>query len=577
MKTFSGKKSGPLQRPLRLLFITSIFVSTISGCPRNAHDLARIEETLILPPGQGARNHIQTMAHHESCVQTALLRLHYLVDLFDFARFMPHEPSRTVLLETLNIPSRSDDSVERTAAVTKIVLQTLHQYAARLLNHSKKSGINSDIVEELSFLKKMLDLDREFPRTANERLEHVNFLKTHGDGPGRFRANALLRLYGWCAQSLWAMMIAPEGKRQKAANFCLYTLTEHDPRAYVSENVHLLPAPDPLALHAMNRITLDKIAAESENRLASSLVPVLKKRWKQEHEMLAKTTSLWTSALKSKKDLVVVEHCSPRFESPLVLVEEERIRAGDRVVTRPSDRNLRPLLTWLYGRSERKHMSLRVSPSIPWYRVWAVLQASVRSGFESIGFQVLAPIPKKKAHTAPQLCETILTESATGLRMSELPLSMLAIAPWPTEKEKSFVPAVQWREDCTSRWITLEISPRRLRVSARGGACSPTINIDRIEETGERYEKQSGLSAAIAELQDLLLDVKRTFPDECGLLVTVTGTTPFHLLARVLSAARKTPDGRPLFESQALRINPGPCNEDIPFPDGIDFQPSPPD
>lgn len=568
-----------LKKPssLPVFFLGPVFLGFVSGCPRRTPNLAQIERNLMFPPGESTLKQIKTMAEHEAGVQASLLRLHYLLDLFDYARFMDHELSRTVLLENLKIFFQPPENGEKTTLITGMVLDELKQATVALLNRVRSSGTNQNLVKDLSDLETLLGWDRDFSKTEDQRLEHVNFLKRLGAVPGPLRVNALLRLYGWCAQSLRAMIIAPEGKRQKAANFCLYVVSEHDPRSYVSEQACRLPAPNPLQLHLMNKLTLEQIAAETGEPLAEALVPVLKKRWKHEYVVLKKKTSLWTRSLDSKTDLVTVNFASPRYESPLVLVEEEKIQAADRVVTRPTDRNLRPLLTWLYSRSERKHLALRVSPSIPWHRIWAVLQAAVRSGFESAGFQVLTPLKNEELQKTPPFSETMLTERASGLRLAEIPLSMLVIAPWPVTEKKTYIPPVEWTDACTSRWVTLEISPRQLRISARGGACSPPIELKRDQSKDYKAEEnETGISASIIKLQKMLLEVKKTFPDECGLMVTVSGTTPFHLLARVLSAARKTPEGKTLFELQALRISPGSCNEEVPFPDGIGVQPSKP-
>lgn len=568
------------------LFCSSVFASR---CSSRTKGISEVRRFFVIPPQKRSGDYLKKFprCEKERCFLVAWAKLHYLLDLFDFARLKPDSNARKLLLDTLEawggdpivVPreetSKKANRKREIDGTTAKVLSRLEKLVSQSLKRIKKNrGIkNQRLVYRLHDLRKILRWDRNFFKTPDERLEQAAFLKKLARSFSPLRVNALLRLYGWCEQSLYNAMIAPEGSRQRSVNFCLYTLGEHDPRAYVTQRAHRLPAPDPLVLHSMNLRFLDKIEMETDNRLARELVPVLKKRRDIFAGVLAEKTRLWSRPLKkgagAQKPLFTVDDASPRIEAPLVVVTDEEIRAGHKVLTEPSKKLLRPLMTWLYNHGDRHHLVFRVSPSVNWFHVWPVVRAAVRSGFESMGFQVLVRYreelsdEKEQRVAPPPLESSVLLERQRGVRLGELDLSLTVIAPWATKRNIEKISPVKWSNHCISKWLTVSISSDALRLTSKGGVCSAQIPLS---------ENKTGLGP-FSLLQDKLLDFKKAHPDECGLLVAVSERTPFHVLAKVLSAVRKTTKGQELFQTVALRINPGRCDEGKLFPSGLPKQP----
>ena len=591
MKTWSNKKQSSYllldDKLMRGMFFLCLFCSSVFAgrCSSRAKGISEVRRFFVIPPQKRSGDYLKKLPRCEKKRRLPIVwaQLHYLLDLFDFARLKPHSNARKLLLDTLEawggdpkaVPqvgtSRKVNKKEKIDETTAKALSRLERIVGHCLKREKKTkGIkNQRIVQRLRDLRKILLWDLDFAKTPDERLEQVAFLKKLARSFSPLRVNALLRLYGWCEQSLYNAVVAPEGSRQRSVNFCLYTLGEHDPRAYISQKTHWLPAPDPLVLHSMNLRFLDKIEMETDNRLARELVPVLKKRRDVFAGVLAEKTRLWSRPLRegagAEKPVVTVDDASPRIEAPLVIVTPEEIRAGHKVLTEPSKKLLRPLMTWLYNYGERHHLVLRVSPSVNWFNVWPVVRAAVRSGFESMGFQVLVSYGEELRVAPLPLGSSVLLERQSGVRLGELDLSLTVIAPWATKNNIENISPVQWPNDCISKWLTVSVSSNALRLTSKGGVCSARISLS---ET----ETKTGLGA-FSILQDKLLDFKKAHPDECGLLVAVSERTPFHVLAKVLSAVRKTTKGKKLFQTVALRINPGRCDEGKLFPSGLSKQP----
>jgi hypothetical protein len=203
---------------------------TPAAPPRSTFDVRRAAARLALPPDDATREALDDLRAearqgHEGA---GLTRALYLLDLFDHARFAAAPASRKLLFDELGgsaaapggelatewIAHRLDDELAHQGAAPEAA-------AARELLAIDLGGADAEPLRLLA---------------AARRLAR--------DGQLELRANAILRLYGYCARALRDATLQPYPERAGVANHCLYALFESDPAAYFAEDPRQRP-PDP--------------------------------------------------------------------------------------------------------------------------------------------------------------------------------------------------------------------------------------------------------------------------------------------------------------------------------------------
>lgn len=74
--------------------------------------------------------------------------------------------------------------------------------------------------------------------------------------------------------------------------------------------------------------------------------------------------------------------------------------------------------------------------------------------------------------------------------------------------------------------------------------------ITKIEKTSASGKKS--IDYDYTRLQQKLIEIKRTFPDEETMIVSADGNIPYEVIVRVMDAARKSSDGKILFPAVAF-------------------------
>lgn len=169
-------------------------------------------------------------------VEAGWTRVHYLLDLFDDARFRPHGHSVALLHAALRTADGPVRGREATDAVLDALLVAVDQLLAADRLHARAQAART-----------LLAFDAEPPATRAEAFQRIAELKPIARGQGHaapLADNARLRLYGYCRQALVDAMRARWADRVRLAAHCLLPLYEADPAPYfAADPAHRPPPP----------------------------------------------------------------------------------------------------------------------------------------------------------------------------------------------------------------------------------------------------------------------------------------------------------------------------------------------
>ncbi|WP_428262903.1 hypothetical protein [Haliangium sp.] len=181
-------------------------------------------------------------------VAAAWTRSHYLLDLFDDARFRPDEASRAMLHRALGTAAEAPTTgPAATTAVASALLVGVDEILAG-------ERLHPDAVAARTLLR----FDLEPPRARAQVHERMAPIEAIAGAGGPLADNARLRLIGYCRTALADAAAGPRRDRGRILAHCLYPLYEADPEAYFSADPGARPPP-PQAL-ALAR-DLDRLAA----------------------------------------------------------------------------------------------------------------------------------------------------------------------------------------------------------------------------------------------------------------------------------------------------------------------------
>ena len=164
-------------------------------------------------------------------VDAAWTRAHYLLDLFDDARFRGDARS----LDLLHQAAGTADGPRRGPAATDAVLRALGVAVDQVLAQDRLHA-------PALAARTLIDFDARPPARA-EVFQRTSELRAIGRGAGALAANARLRLFGYCRQALADAMRARWADRVRVMSHCLYALYDADPAPYFAEDPAARPPP----------------------------------------------------------------------------------------------------------------------------------------------------------------------------------------------------------------------------------------------------------------------------------------------------------------------------------------------
>lgn len=228
--------------------------------PSNASALAPF---LTIPPGAKSARALADLGKQagKGDMQAAWLRVHYLLDLFDDARFRRSGNSLPLL-----VAASGDAKLkarQRGSAATDRALAFLLREVDVLLLRDRRDARAQNA-------RTLIEFDNTPLVSRSKVFQRMVELKGIARGGGPLAANAMLRLFGYCRTALHDATRAPWARRMTVLSHCLYPLYDADPEPYFAANPNRRPPP-PQYKPIVKRLTaLAKAVANTRGRLAAA-------------------------------------------------------------------------------------------------------------------------------------------------------------------------------------------------------------------------------------------------------------------------------------------------------------------
>lgn len=317
-------------------------------------------------------------------------------------------------------------------------------------------------------------------------------------------AAARLRLFSLCSSALLAASRAFGPEKAVVANRCLYAVSERDPAPYFTDDAAARP-PDPpwTDLLAQARALIDAVAPD--NALRPTAIGFAERESKAIREASSRMPP--TIAVDGAPRLTAI----PYDRTPLLTVLPKNVRVDAMAIADDDEDLIRQTLREALAEDRRGRVNVLAHAGVPWARIaWAArLCATAGAWFVDLGVASSVAIdgsPVARLGGIPVAAWTALGLGATPLVPRDVPRGMM-------------------------------YEPARARLSL-------TLIVD---GKGARLSGARGEIAGTAA--DALRDVRRTYPEEAGLLVWADGVSYGEVVAEIAAA-------RVLFP--ALAFAPGP-------------------
>jgi len=218
---------------------------------------------LTIPPSPKTEGALVGLAERAKAgdLHAAWQRIHYLVDLFDDARFRRAGDSLPLLAKLANDP-RFKAKPRGSAATDRALAFLLREVDVLLLRKRLHA--------EAQNARTLIEFDNTPLVDRTKVFQRMVELKSIARGGGPLAANAMLRLFGHCRIAMKDATKAHWAKRVATLSHCLYPLYDSDPDPYFAADPNQRPpAPDWKILAA--RLTgLGESIATSKSRLANA-------------------------------------------------------------------------------------------------------------------------------------------------------------------------------------------------------------------------------------------------------------------------------------------------------------------
>ncbi|HEY3351894.1 MAG TPA: hypothetical protein VGQ83_01475, partial [Polyangia bacterium] len=368
------------------LLLASLAASLLGACaaspapvrsPR-AFDVRRATGRLALPPDEGTREALDDLRTEAKAGDDAarLARALFLVDLFDHARFAGAPASRKLLFEELGGSAAAPGG----ELATEWAVLQLDGELARAAGGGPAAAAAREL---LAIDAAAPDADPRRLLAAAKRLAH--------DATLELRANALLRLYGFCARSLRDAAVAPYPERATVANHCLYALYDSDPAAYFGADPTTRPPDPPWTAYRDGLARLLDELGRTGARLAQVVerLATADRRFFAEVAPGALPVPLDVAALDLPADLTAM----PWDHAPLVQLGPDGTSLGGRPVV--DDARLRAELAVLVAADPRRRVAVVAAAGTPASRVLRLAEAAHAAGAQVLELGVRQPVELK--------------------------------------------------------------------------------------------------------------------------------------------------------------------------------------
>ncbi|MBI4509287.1 MAG: hypothetical protein HY698_06600 [Deltaproteobacteria bacterium] len=446
--------------------------------------------------------------------------VHYLVDLFDYARVTKDANARKALAQSLGLAD------EQGPSATDRVLDALLVHVDAI---SAKDRLHAGALA----VRTLLEFDR---RPASARLEifsRMTPIKGIARGNGPLAANASLRLVNFCAQAFQDAKESPSPARPQLISYCLYPLYDSDPEPYFDPDPRKRP-PEPAWQDLAQRLEgLERQITASKSRI-SPLGAVLLDNQKK---FLAGSSHLMpTRRSPSELGVLMLPLAEPYEWTPL-------LRLGDGSDIVPAGELAKKVLPVL-AQDGRGRVAIALTSSARADALLVGAGAAENAGAEAIelvvGYQQVVS-PPVGDYWHGQVTEGKLT------RLGVIPLAMMPSTPDQSPKagQRAMPRGLRWDRVRASLGLHLVVGKEHWQLLGSLGAF-PLM-------TGDYAQR-------IASLRERLTTIRDAFPDEDGLVLVPEKDASVRTFIEAAAAARYSASGSVLFGALAL-------GKDVPRPD----------
>ncbi len=489
----------------------------LAGCPHRTapvdpgaaqrEALARDIAALIIPPGDDTWPALTRLGERgdDGDVTAAWERAHYLLDLFDDARFR-RDPTSLVLLARAG-----DFAAEHGAAATDQALAFLD---AELNRVSRLDRLHAGA----QAARTLVQFDRDPPTRRDQVFQRIGEVKAVARGP-ILAGNAELRLYGYCRNAFTDAVRAPWSLRMRVLAHCLYPLYDSDPEPYFADDPALRPPPP---RWRVLRDDLDRLIGRVADR-GDRLAPAARHQRQALAEFLADNQDrLPELPDPSAIGAIQVAHATPYDWSPL-------LQLGDGSALPPLAQDIDRLAKPVQG-DGRGAVAVALTADAPLAALAHAVEVATGAG--AVRVELLVAIDQKLVVPPGDYWSGRLHGDHV-LRLATIPV-MVAAAPPAPEVLANLHPHVQsWDPDRARLGLHLEITDRKWRLVA------PTGTVAELDV--------GGAGDLATRLRAVLARVRAAFSGESGLVLVPTPSVTYGAVVSAAAAAATDADGRALF------------------------------
>jgi hypothetical protein len=476
--------------------------------PRGKYDVAAANERLRLPPDDQTRLALDQLRSEAKGGDQAArsARALYLIDLFDHARFAAAPASRKLLFEEVGGSAAAPGG----EMATQWVAERLDAELARIVEPGR----------EVVAARALLAMEVAGP--GADRMKLVAGVKRVArDLHSPLRANAILRLYGYCARALRDATTAPRPDRPRIANHCLYVLYDSDPAAYFSDDPEQRPPDPPWTAYRTGLIPL----LTEVPRTGSRLAPVAERLAATDRRFFA---DLVPTALPLPLEVastgLPVAAATPLWDrTPIARIERDGISVGGTPIV--DETRLRSELAVIITQDPRRALTVVAAANEPAGRVLRLAEAARRSGARVLELGVAQPVTLKVPAGDYWAGKQVA-------RLGVLPVALAPLGQAPAAAPRDDPRAALWDPARDELGLSLTVDDTYV-LAARDGLVA-RLRTDR-----------EALRAALRRVQ-------RAFPDQSALAIALGDKPTYADLVAAVLAARSDERGAPLFPALAL-------------------------
>lgn len=508
----------------RLAFLVALASIAVSGCPapgtRRAQpelEIRRHGLALSLPPTAGTLVALEALRRTDGVTACAAheTRLHYLIDLFDFARLSPRSGAEATaghaeLWRALALPGLPG----RGPLATRMVLERIAQ--ARTATRAVCGG-RSALVDAAD---RLLALDGRPRRTLDAMRAVALAYKQIASGAGPLAANAELRLLDWCSKAIRLAAGGDPAAQPARINQCLLALWDADPTPYFEPRAALRPTDPPWTLLA-DRLSTRRRRLEHDPS-AARLRPLARALTEDDRRFLELASPLLPTPLDlSKLSLPRSTAGTPWDRTPLVLLSERGALVGGRaILAEAEDSALENAIAARLHNDRRGRVCLAAATSASVARVLEVARAARRAGASILELAVVREVARR---APPGDAQATLFGSRPVLRLETVPVSLaLYSSPGTGGRGRDQPLGITFDRDSAPNELALLLGRTEVTAISRDGALAPRPR---------------------AELGALLATLRRAYPEDRSLLLGLEASLSHGELLRALEATLRAPEG----------------------------------